>query len=96
MEIGRINFGSTQDWADNIFNNINSNMASEYVIEFAQNEGNKKIRVENMVLLSPQFDITKPFMFRISENKEMGKEATGFSNNMTDLIDSVVKKKGKK
>lgn len=84
-----------QDWFDQFIGSVHKSYPDEYVIEFAQNEGNVKYRTEAMLLLPKGFDISKPFMFNLSENNG-NKEIQGFSSTMIELIDSVVANKNKK
>lgn len=73
---------------DQLFNDIESTTVRPFVLEFGQSQGKKKYLHETVIMLPSSFDITKPFMFKLTENLEGTESAYGYSD-----LDKVLKKK---
>lgn len=72
---------------EQFFGQIQNIQGKEYIIEFGQDIGKKKMRFETMLLLPSGFDLDRPFMFRLTSNDKELKTAHGYSD-----LDKVLKK----
>lgn len=68
------------DQFDAFFGQLKSMQGKEYIFEIGQDIGKKKLRLETLVLLSPEFNPKRPFMFRLTSNDQELVTAHGYSD----------------